>query len=96
MVAQEKTFVHLESHILPLVPKMTPRDLSHVMYAYSVRGAGNPELHSAFEKRLEEVADQMDYPAMHNAIYYMLFKENEFFKFFFVEKYLFLLKLLLF
>lgn len=55
---------------------MTPRDLSHVMYAYSVRGAGNPELHSAFEKRLEEVADQMDYPAMHNAIYYMLFKEN--------------------
>jgi hypothetical protein len=46
------------------------------MYAYSVRGAGNPQLHAEFEKRLEAVADQLDYPGLHNAIYYMLFREN--------------------
>lgn len=76
MVAQEKTFVHLEPLVLKHLPNLSPRDLSHVMFAYSVRGAGNPELHAAFEKRLEEVADQLDYPGLHNAVYYMLFREN--------------------
>ena len=35
------------------IDKLTSRDLSHVAYSYSVRGAGNPELHAAIEKRLE-------------------------------------------
>ena len=76
MVAQEKTFVHLEKYVLQSLPSLQPRDLTHIMYAYSVRGAGNPQLHAEFEKRLEAVADQLDYPGLHNAIYYMLFREN--------------------
>lgn len=52
------------------------RDLTHVMYAYGIRNLGNPELHAAFEKRLEQMADSLDYPSMFNAVYYMLFREN--------------------
>jgi len=55
---------------------MSPRDLTHVMYAYSVRNAGNPELYVAFEKRIESVVSQLDYPGLHNLVYYMLFREN--------------------
>jgi hypothetical protein len=46
------------------------------MYSYSVRNVGNPELYKAFEKRLGEVADRLDYPSLFNAIYFMLFREN--------------------
>ena len=52
------------------------RDLTHLMYSYGVRGVGNPELHKAFEGRLEKIAGDLDYPSMFNAIYYMLFQEN--------------------
>lgn len=76
MVAQEKTYVHLEPHVIKALPQMTARDLTHVMYAYSVRGAGNPELHAAFEKQISPLIEQLDYPGLHNLIYYMLFREN--------------------
>ena len=46
------------------------------MYAYSVRGAGNPEIYKAFDKRLDQVAESLDYPSLFNVIYYMLFREN--------------------
>ena len=62
--------------MLKNLDSMSARDLSHVMFAYGVRGAGNPELHAAFEKKLEEVAEQLDYPGLHNAVYYMMFREN--------------------
>ena len=52
------------------------RDLTHIMYAYGIRNLGNPELHAALEKRLEQIADRLDYPSMHNAVYYLLFREN--------------------
>ena len=48
------------------------------MYAYGVRGVGNPELHAAFEKRISECTDaQLDYPSMFNMIYYLLFRESK-------------------
>lgn len=46
------------------------------MYAYGVRSVGNPELHKAFEKRLESMITRLDYPSLFNVIYYMLFTEN--------------------
>lgn len=46
------------------------------MYAYSVREAGNPELYAAFDKRLEQMILNLDYPSLFNAIYYLLFREN--------------------
>jgi hypothetical protein len=53
MVGQEKTFTHLETIVLKNLQSLTSRDLTHLMYSYAVRGAGNPALHAAFEKRLE-------------------------------------------
>ena len=41
-----------------------------------MRGLGNPELHTAFEKRLEQIADRLDYPSMFNVVYYLLFRES--------------------
>jgi hypothetical protein len=55
---------------------MSPRDLTHVMYAYGVRGAGNPDLHAAFEKSIAPLVIKLDYPGLHNLVYYMLFREN--------------------
>jgi hypothetical protein len=46
------------------------------MYAYGVRGIGNPELHQALEKRLHAIASSLDYPALFNAFYYLLFRES--------------------
>lgn len=76
MVATDKTFIHLETHILKHLQDFSARDLSHVMYAYSVRGAGNPELYTAFDKQMAPLIEQLDYPGLHNLIYYMLFREN--------------------
>lgn len=76
MVATDKTFIHLEAHILKHMSDFSARDLSHVMYAYSVRGAGNPELYTAFDKHMSGKIEQLDYPGLHNLIYYMLFREN--------------------
>lgn len=55
---------------------MSPRNLSHIMYAYGVRAAGNPDLHAAFEKRMESVAGTLDYAGLFNLVYYMMFREN--------------------
>jgi hypothetical protein len=67
--------VALEPIVLANLDKINSRDLSHLLYAYGIRGMGNPELHTAFEKKLEEVASTLDYPSLFNAIYYMLFRE---------------------
>lgn len=56
--------------------KLTSRDLSHIAYSFGVRGAGNPELHAAIEKQLENTVREMDYPSLFNTIYYLLFREN--------------------
>jgi hypothetical protein len=53
MVGQEKTFTHLEPIVIKNLQGLSSRDLSHLMYSFAVRGAGNPALHAAFEKRLE-------------------------------------------
>lgn len=76
MVAQDKTFVHLEPYITKCLPDMSARDLSHVMYAYSVRGAGNPAFHSALLKHMEPLVSRLDYPGLHNLIYSLMFREN--------------------
>jgi hypothetical protein len=76
MVAQEKTFVHLEPSIQKVLHTMSARDLTHVMYAYGVRGAGNPKFHEALLKNIRPKVSELDYPGLHNLIYYMLFKEN--------------------
>jgi hypothetical protein len=56
--------------------KISDRDVSHLAYAYGVRNVGNPELHKAFNARIIEMADRLDYPSLFNVIYYLLFKEN--------------------
>jgi len=62
--------------VLKSLNNLTSRDLSHIAYSYGVRGAGNPELHAAIEKRLETQIKEMDYPALFNTVYYLLFREN--------------------
>ena len=76
MVGQEKTFFNLEPVVLANMDSLPARDLTHLMYSYAVRNAGNPELHAAFEARLAKIASSLDYPSMFNAMYYMLFREN--------------------
>lgn len=74
MIGQEKTFADLEPIALKELAAMEPRDSTHLMYAYGVRGAGNPQLHKAFESHLGQIADQLDYPGLFNAVYYLLFR----------------------
>ena len=65
----------MEPIVLNNIDAIPDRDLTHLMYAYGLRGVGNPELHQAFERRLEAISDRLDYPGMFNAIYYLLFRE---------------------
>lgn len=75
MVGSEKTFVHLEPFIAKLLHKMSARDISHVMYAYGVRGAGNPKFHEQLLKAMKPKVKELDYPGLHNLVYYLMFKD---------------------
>ena len=77
MAGSDKTYFALESTILKGLDKLSDRDVTHLMYAYSVRAVGNPELHKAFEKRLGAMVETLDYPSMFNVVYYLLFTENQ-------------------
>jgi hypothetical protein len=76
MCGRDKTFYLFEGVVLKGLSEVSDRDATHLMYSYSVRGLGNPELHKAFEKRLDEMASNLDYPSLFNAFYYMLFRES--------------------
>lgn len=76
MNGSDKTYFALEGTVLKNLNSLSDRDATHLMYAYGVRGVGNPELHKAFEKRLEAIAEKLDYPSLFNAVYYLLFTEN--------------------
>lgn len=76
MWGEDKTFYNLEPIILKHIDKFSDRDLTHIMYAYGIRNVGNPELHKTFEKKLEKNCEFLDYPSLHNALYYMMFREN--------------------
>ena len=54
MTGKDKMFYNLEPIILKGLHTANERDVSHVMYSYAVRNAGNPELHKEFEKWLSE------------------------------------------
>ena len=77
MAGSEKLFVHLEPLVMQNIDKFSTRDLSHIMYAYSVRSSGNPELHSLFESQLLshiQNPSNLDYGTMFNLVYYMMFR----------------------
>ena len=76
MVGYEKTFYTLEPLVLKGLETVSDRDATHLMYAYGVRAVGNPELHKAFEKKLDTIASKLDYPSIFNAFYYLLFTES--------------------
>lgn len=76
MNGKDKTFFNLEPVILKNLDKLEPREATHLLYAYSVRNVGNPELYKALDNKLAKIASQLDYPGLQNAIYYMLFREN--------------------
>lgn len=76
MVGQDKTFVHLEPFIKKFIPDMSARDLTHVAYAYGVRASGNPDFHDALLKALKSKVTELDYPGLHNFIYYLMFRDN--------------------
>ena len=76
MCGRDKTFYALEQTVIKGLPSLSDRDVTHLMYAYGVRNVGNPELHKAFEKRLEAMVDTLDYPSMFNVVYYLLFRDN--------------------
>lgn len=77
MAGSDKTYFALEATVLKGLSSLSDRDVTQLMYAYSVRNVGNPELHKAFLQRLESMASNLDYPSLFNAIYYMLFTENQ-------------------
>jgi hypothetical protein len=76
MCGSDKTFFALESVVLKGLETVNDRDATHLMYAYGVRNVGNPELHAAFEKKLDKIASNLDYPSLFNAFYYLLFRES--------------------
>jgi hypothetical protein len=45
MAGSNKLFVHLEPLIIKNIDDFSARDLSHVVYSYGIRNAGNPEIH---------------------------------------------------
>lgn len=53
MSGSDKLFIHLEPIVLKNIDTLDCRDLSHLMYGYGVRAAGNPEIYKAFEKRMD-------------------------------------------
>jgi hypothetical protein len=75
MNGKDKTFYAFEPKILKSIDSIPDRDLSHLMYAYGVRGVGNPELHKAFEKKIGQMIERLDYASMFNVIYYLLFRD---------------------
>ena len=48
MCARDKTFFNMEGTVLKHLDSATDRELSHLMYAFGIRAAGNPELHARF------------------------------------------------
>lgn len=41
-----------------------------------MRNVGNPELHKAFEAKIDKIVDNLDYPSLFNVIYYLIFRDN--------------------
>lgn len=79
MAGSDKLFIHFEPTIMNQISNFSPRDLSQVLYAYSIRNVGNPELYEAFDKRIEQFVDDrilLDYPTVFNMNYYMMFRDN--------------------
>lgn len=78
MTGSKKLFINLEPVVMSELDKMSPRELSHVLYAYSIRDAGNPELYKSFDGRIEHLLnnDTFDYASLSNLIYYMMFRDN--------------------
>ena len=60
MAGSEKLFIHLEPHLMKNMDNFSSRDLSHILFAYSVRSVGNPELYKAFDRRLEQLSDAQE------------------------------------
>ena len=80
MSGSDKLFIHLEGSIMRQIDKFSLRDLSHLMYAYSIRAAGNPEIYKTFESKLLQHIEQkekFDYPIMHNLLYFLMFRESK-------------------
>ena len=80
MVGKDKTFYNMEPTVVKGFKNIGDRDLSHLMYCYGNRNAGNPELHALFEKKLTtdhcEYIRRLDYASLFNVVYYLLFREN--------------------
>jgi hypothetical protein len=78
MSGSDKLFYHLEPYILKNLSKVNSRDISHIVYAYSIRSVGNPELYKAFDKRIEDIIDKegrdcFNHPTIFNMLYYLMF-----------------------
>jgi hypothetical protein len=76
MWGKDKTYTNLEPIVLKNINNISERDLSHIMYAYSIRNAGNPDIYKAFETKLATFNMSNDYPTLYNVVFYMLFREN--------------------
>lgn len=55
MTGKDKTFYNLEPIVIKSLKDGEPRDISHVMYSYAIRNAGNPGLYKAFDQWLTDV-----------------------------------------
>jgi hypothetical protein len=79
MSGSDKLFFHLEPTIIAQLDNFTTRDLSHVLYAYSIREVGNPEFYRAMDNKISQIVESgeiLDYPTLSNLIYYLMFRDN--------------------
>lgn len=74
MVGTNHTFGHLEAGVLNHLDSLPALDASHLMYAYAIRDCGSDKLHEKFMQILSTEAKKMDYPALFNAVYYLMFR----------------------
>ena len=80
MAGSDKLFIHLEPLVKQLLPKMSADDLSLILYGYSIREVGNPEIYKAFDSQLMQrvrKGEVWSYPVLFHVIYYLMFTENK-------------------
>lgn len=74
----KKLYFNLEKQVIKSLDKANPTELSNMLYSYSIRNMGNPEVYKAFDSALEKsLFDHVyDYASLSSVIYYLMFRDN--------------------
>ena len=74
----KKLYFNLEDQVIKSLDTAKPNEFSNMLYSYSVRNMGNPEVYKAFDKQLSKSLfnEVYDYASLSNVIYYLMFRDN--------------------